>query len=145
MTKLIRAMLPVAVIMLLAACASSSSRQTDVPEPPRMNVPERPQMSISDRARIGAAKAELATIRNGLGMYQAESDISAYPGASDMTSYQAIREILSPYLRLPETEDDAAWTFVSYARAMRDTFVLKGRARDSARTVITVTPTGIWP
>ncbi|MFC1530178.1 hypothetical protein ACFL6R_05615 [Gemmatimonadota bacterium] len=144
MNRTIRAILPIAVIMLMAACASSSSRQPDVPEPPRMNVPESSRVTVSEMARIGAAKAEMATVKMGLGMFQAESDISAYPGTARITSYQTLRDILSPYLRMPEAED-ASWTFASYARAREDTFVLKGRARDSARTVITVTPTGIWP
>ncbi|MFC1628951.1 hypothetical protein ACFL3H_07555 [Gemmatimonadota bacterium] len=101
-------------------------------------------MSISDQARIGAAKAELAIVKNALGMFQAESDISAYPHAADMYSYQTIKDVLSPYIRMPAPED-ASWTFAAYARARPDTFVLTAIARDKARTWITVTPTVIRP
>lgn len=128
MSKNIRAILLAVVLVLLAACASSSSQQT----------------GISDRAKIGAAKAELATVRNGLGMYQAENDTSAYPGAAMVTSHQDLIDILSPYIRMPEPQD-ASWTFSSYARAREDTFVLRARALDKARTWITVTPMVIPP
>ena len=128
MSKYKCAIFPVAVIMLLAACASSSSQQ----------------MSISDQARIGAAKAELATVRNGLGMYQAENDTSAYPGAAMVTSHRDLIDILLPYIRMPEPQD-ASWTFVSYARARPDTFALRAKAKDTARTLITVTSVVILP
>ncbi|MFC1499917.1 hypothetical protein ACFL6T_02735 [Candidatus Zixiibacteriota bacterium] len=128
MAKYERTMFSVAVAMLLAACASSSSQQP----------------SISDQARIEAAKAELTIVKNALGMFQAESDIAAYPSAADMTSYQAIKDVLSPYIRMPASEE-ASWTFASYARARPDTFVLRARAHDKARTWITVTPTVIPP
>jgi hypothetical protein len=103
-----------------------------------------PPMSASDRARIGAARAELATVKNGLGMYQAESDDAAYPPSSAITRYDDLRDLLSPYFRMPDMQD-AAWSFVSYARAKPDTFVLTGKARDSRHTLVRVTPTGIYP
>ncbi|MFC1544435.1 hypothetical protein ACFL4Y_04190 [Gemmatimonadota bacterium] len=99
---------------------------------------------VSDRARIGAAKAELATIKQGLGMFQAESDDSAYPGTADISSYADLRNTVSPYVRIARGED-AAYTFVAYTSAKPDTFVLLAKARDSARTLITVTPTVITP
>ncbi len=100
--------------------------------------------SVSDRAKIGAAKAELATIKNGLGMFQAESDVSAYPSSDSITSYGDIRRILSSYLRLP-TEDQMSFTFNSYVSARPDTFVLRATAKDRNRTIITVTPARILP
>ena len=54
---------------------------------------------VSDKAKIGAAKAELATVKNLLGMYQAENDTSAYPAAADITSHAQLVTILrSTYL-----------------------------------------------
>jgi len=101
-------------------------------------------VSLSDRAKVGAAKAELATIKAGLGMYQAESDLSAYPSTETVTNYSELRNVLSPYVRLPE-EERVAWTFVSYTSARPDTFVLVARAKDRNQTTITVTPTDIKP
>jgi general secretion pathway protein G len=99
---------------------------------------------VSDKAKIGAAKAELATVKNLLGMYQAENDTSAYPAAADVTSHAELVTILEPYGGIPAASE-ASWTFVSYARATEDTFVLTGKADDRNRTVITVTPTVITP
>ncbi len=95
---------------------------------------------VSDKAKIGAAKAEMATIKNLLGMYQAENDTSAFPAAADVASHANLVTILAPYGAIPAA-GEASWTFVSYARATEDTFVLKGKADDRNRTVITVTPT----
>ena len=100
--------------------------------------------SVSDRARVGAAKAELATIKNGLGMYQAESDFSAYPSTETITNYKELRNVLAQYVRLPE-EGRVSFTFLSYTSTRPDTFVLVARARDRNQTTITVTPTSIKP
>ncbi len=99
---------------------------------------------VSDKAKIGAAKAELATIKNLLGMYQAENDTSAYPATGDITSMATLQTILSPYGMIPAAAE-AAWAFNTYARATEDTFVLTGKANDRTRTVINVTPTVITP
>ena len=99
---------------------------------------------VSDRARISAAKAELATVKQGLGMFQAESDDSAYPRTAQINSFADLRGILSPYIRLPR-EADVSFTFVSYVSAKPDTFVLTARAMDRERTTITVTPATIRP
>jgi prepilin-type N-terminal cleavage/methylation domain-containing protein len=99
---------------------------------------------VSDKAKIGAAKAELATVKQGLGMYQAENDTSAFPSASTVTSYATLFQAISDYVQI-SNETDAAWTFLSYASATPDTFVLKVKAKDRARTELTVTPTTITP
>jgi type II secretion system protein G len=102
---------------------------------------------VSDKARIAAAKSELATIKNALGMYQAENDSAAYPPASGtgaITSHATLISALDAYISLP-SEADAKWDFVSYARATKDTFVLVGKAMDRSSTQITVTPTDITP
>jgi len=93
---------------------------------------------------FGYARAELTTVRNGLLMFQAESGVAAFPSAAAINSYSALRDILYQYVRLPD-EDLASFTFHSYARARADTFVLKARAKDRKRTIITVTPASITP
>ena len=97
---------------------------------------------VSDKAKIGAAEAELATIKNMLGMYQAENDTSAYPATGDITSHADLVTICAAYGGIPAA-GEASWTFVSYASAATDTFVLIGKADDRDRTEITVTPTVI--
>jgi len=92
--------------------------------------------------QIGAAMSELATIKNALGMYQAENDTSAYPPTSSITSHADLIETLSPYISLPEKRQ-AAWLFLSYTSAYSDTFVLVGRAKDFKLTRLVVTPTVI--
>ncbi len=99
---------------------------------------------VSDKAKIGAAKAELATVKQGLGMYQAENDTSAFPNAATVTSYTTLFQAISDYVQI-SNETDAAWTFLSYASATPDTFVLVVKAKDRARTQLTVTPTTITP
>jgi type II secretion system protein G len=99
---------------------------------------------VSDKAKIGAAQAELATIKNGLGMYQAENDSSSYPTAAQVTSHATLASVLSAYVQIPNATD-ASWVFSSYARANKDTFVLKATAKDRNSTIVTVTPTVITP
>ena len=99
---------------------------------------------VSDKAKISAAKAEMTTVRSLIGMYQAENDTSAYPAAADAATHAALVTLLAPYGGIPAA-DEAQWTFVSYARASEDTFVLIGKADDRSRTQITVTPTVITP
>ena len=99
---------------------------------------------VSDKAKISAAKAEMVTIRNLIGMYQAENDTSAYPAAADVADHAALVTLLAVYGGIPAAAE-AQWTFESYARATEDTFVLKGKANDRSRTIITVTPTVITP
>ncbi|MFC1629380.1 prepilin-type N-terminal cleavage/methylation domain-containing protein [Gemmatimonadota bacterium] len=99
---------------------------------------------VSDKAKISAARTELATVRNLITMYQAENDTSAYPAEGDAADHAALVALLAPYGGIP-TPADANWTWVSYARASEDTFVLIGKADDRDRTEITVTPTVITP
>ena len=99
---------------------------------------------VSDKAKVGAAKAELATVKQGLGMYQAENDTSAYPASGDVGSYDDLYNAIAGYVQISNSTD-ASWTFVSYVSASQDTFVLTAKAKDRNRTVITVTPTTITP
>jgi len=101
-------------------------------------------MRVRDAATIEAAKAELTVVRNGLGMFQAESDVSAYPPSSAITRYDELYAVLSPYIAMPEMQD-AAWSFVSYVSARPDTFVLRGMAKDSNNILMTVTSVVIKP
>ena len=99
---------------------------------------------VSDKAKIGAAQAELATIKNGLGMFQAENDSSSYPTAAQITTHAALASVLSAYVQIPAAAD-ASFVFTSYARANRDTFVLKAKAKDRGSTEVVVTPVNITP
>jgi|GEM_PF-4822597 len=99
---------------------------------------------IEDHAVLGAAKAELASLKVGLTMYQAEDDYSRYPGSVSITSFADLRRILSPYMRVPAA-GEMHFTFESYSSEAANTFVLRVRARDSERTLLEVTPTAIRP
>lgn len=99
---------------------------------------------VSDKAKIGAAQAELATIKNGLGMFQAENDSSSYPLASQITSHVTLAAMLSAYVQIPAAAD-AAFVYAGYVRANRDTFVLTATAKDRNSTMVTVTPVNITP
>jgi len=95
---------------------------------------------VADKARIGAAEAELATVKQGLGMYQAENDSSSFPVT--ISDHAGLMAAISGFVQIAGVTD-AAFVFVSYARATRDTFVLKAQAKDRNATVVTVTPTDI--
>lgn len=99
---------------------------------------------VSDKAKIGAAKAELANVKQGLGMFQAENDTSAYPATAAVASFTDLYGAIDDYVQI-SNETDAGWTFVSYTSATPDTFVLVAKAKDRNRTQITVTPTTITP
>ena len=99
---------------------------------------------VSDKAKIGSAKAELSHIRTLLTSYQAENDTSRYPEASMITSHADLVSVCAPYGSVAAAAD-AAFTFVSYASATSDTFVMQAKAKDRTRTVLTLTPTTIVP
>lgn len=99
---------------------------------------------VSDKAKIGAAKAELATIKNGLGMFQAENDSSSYPTATQITSHLTLAAVLSAYVQIPAAAD-ASFVYADYVRANKDTFVLTATAKDRNSTIVTVTPVNITP
>ena len=99
---------------------------------------------VSDKAKIGAAKAELATVKQGLGMYQAENDTSAYPASGDIGTHADLVSIIGTYVQIANATD-ASFTFNTYVSASTDTFVLTAKAKDRNRTLITVTPTTITP
>ena len=99
---------------------------------------------VSDKAKIGAAQAELATIKNGLGMFQAENDSSSYPLASQISSHATLASVLSAYVQIPAAAD-ASFVYAGYVRATKDTFVLTATAKDRNSTVVTVTPVNITP
>ena len=99
---------------------------------------------VSDKAKVGAAKAELANVKQGLGMYQAENDTSAYPASGDISSFTDLYDAIAPYVQISNATD-ASWNFESYTSATPDTFVLVAKAKDRNRTSITVTPTTITP
>ena len=99
---------------------------------------------VSDKAKIGAAQAELATIKNGLGMFQAENDSSSYPLASQISSHATLASVLSAYVQIPAAAD-ASFVYAGYVRANKDTFVLTAKAKDRNSTVVTVTPVNITP
>ena len=91
----------------------------------------------SNRGKIEAAERELAIIKTCLGMYQAEDKNYSFPSSNQIMSYTDLYNVLSEYAQLPD-EPEAAWTFISYESENRDVFVLKGRAKDSASTTITI-------
>jgi general secretion pathway protein G len=97
---------------------------------------------VQDKARISSARAEMVTVRNMIGMYQAENDTSRYPETAMITSYAELAALLAVYGGMPQASE-AAWTFDSYTSAAVDTFVLVGIANDRQRTNIHVTPTSI--
>ncbi len=99
---------------------------------------------VSDKAKIGAAQAELATVKQGLGMYQAENDTSAFPESATISSHADLLLAIGTYVQVANATD-ASWTFTSYTSATTDTFVLLAKAKDRNRTTITVTPTIILP
>jgi len=97
---------------------------------------------VSDKARVAAAQSELATIKNALGMYQAENDSAAYPSNSTISSHATLVSALAPYISLPSA-GEASWTWVSYNSASKDTFVLTAKAKDRKSTQLLVTPNEI--
>lgn len=122
-------------VLILCSCASISPKQQDKDDV---------MLAIEDDTLVYAAKAELASVQTGLLMYRAENIESRYPSVMAIFSYGTLRYHLSPFVRLPD-EYQAPFIFKSYVRAMPDTFVLQAWAKDSKRTVITVTPTSITP
>ena len=98
----------------------------------------------SDESMIDLAREELNLIRNGLAMYQAENDTSAYPRSADIISHQRLLDAMAGYVDLPATPRESAFSYVSYISPAPDTFVLMVKARDDDRTAICATPDGLY-
>lgn len=99
---------------------------------------------VSDKAKIGAAKAELSHVRTLLTSYQAENDTSRYPETATITTHAELVTVCRPYGSVSSAAD-AAYTFLTYASTVSDTFVLTAKAKDRNRTVLTMTPITIIP
>lgn len=125
----------IALVLILCSCATiwSNRRESDDL-----------RLSIEDETLVYMAKAELASVRNGFNMYLVDGGESAYPSTAAINSYDNLKYVLSDFVQLLD-EELASFTFHSYARAGADTFILKATAKDSKRTIITVTPTSITP
>ena len=57
-----------------------------------------PGRGVSDEARIDAARAEMASVKQGLFVYQAESSTASFPTSQMISNYADLARILSPYL-----------------------------------------------
>ena len=103
-----------------------------------------PGRKEEEATKLRYAMSELASVKVGLGMFHAESEFphQGYPSTEDITSYDDLKNVLSPYIRLPD-EDMASFTFISFTSERPITFVLVARAKDRRKTTITVTPIAI--
>ena len=97
---------------------------------------------ISDKAWVAAAKFELHEAMRGIWLYQTENDSMAYPTTSMITSYTELSQVIDPFVGSLPAEQNSKFTFVSYS-ANDTSFSLVGKARDSQRSILTVTRRGI--
>ena len=100
-------------------------------------------MGAQDRARVGAAEADLNTVRQALGMY--EIDYADYPAAMTLANAPAV--IVdpqdNPYMSLPTGANFASFAYVYYSKQTPTSYVVRVMCFDSQNTVLYATPEGI--
>jgi prepilin-type N-terminal cleavage/methylation domain-containing protein len=94
--------------------------------------------TVTNEARISAAEYEMTLAMRGIYMYQTTNDTMAFPPTSMISSYEDLRLVVAPFIGMPPREEDSKFFFVSYS-GVDTSFTLIARARDSARTQLTLT------
>jgi hypothetical protein len=89
-----------------------------------------------DQARITAAIIELRSVRTGLVAYKTMRG-PGFPGTAEITSLDDLRSVLAEFMPL---QPEPSFRFASYTSASLDTFVMTVRAKDTAGTVLLITP-----
>jgi len=98
-----------------------------------------------DGARLAAAMGSLRGLRTGLIMRRVEEERRGYPGTGEIASYSDLRTHLSDFAPLAPDPTRQEWIFLSWLRPEPDRFLVVVEARDSQRTLIAVTESGITP
>jgi hypothetical protein len=98
-----------------------------------------------DGARLAAALGSLRNLRTGLIMRRLEEERRGYPATGEIASYADLRTHLSEYAPLAPDPTRQEWIFLSWLRPEPDRFLAVVEARDSERTLIAVTESGITP
>lgn len=100
-----------------------------------------------DQSKIAVALSQLRDISRAFVMRQVETGYVYFPPSEDIRSYTDLREILLEYTDLPPDPTRQGWVFLSYFRPDPEDYLLVVEARDSQRTLITVTSSEIipWP
>jgi prepilin-type N-terminal cleavage/methylation domain-containing protein len=99
-------------------------------------------LEARNRSRVGAAQADLFTLRKALAMYAVDHD--SYPAAA--ASYPDLETVLvdpdgKPYVTLP-TGDTFIW--VSYDLPEVEAYLVTVQALDDRATILLAGPTGVW-
>ncbi len=94
--------------------------------------------SITHKARISAAEYEMTLAMRGIFMYQTTNDTMAFPHTDLIQNYEDLRLVVASFIGMPPREEDSRFTFISYT-ADDTSFTLLARARDSDRTLMTLT------
>lgn len=91
-----------------------------------------------ENARLKAALSSAASIQEGLERYAVDN--GKYPAGGTINSYDDLKSALADYTKLPKGENGAPFEFSQYLSPVDDDYTLDIKARDSAGTVITITP-----
>lgn len=92
--------------------------------------------SYVDNAKKKAARSDAKNIQTALVLYAAEN--GDYPADTAVEDYTWLRNTLDRYLKLPEEQSRASFTFGSYAKGGDHGFTLNIEAKDSDTTPITI-------
>ncbi len=134
-----------AVLGLMGLTLEPGSEYAAVPLDPA----PRPGLSeieaARDGARVAAALGSLRNVRTGLMMRRMEEERAGFPATDEISSYADLRTLLAGYVPLPADPVRQEWIFLAWLRPEPESFLLLTEARDSRRTLITITDQEIIP
>ncbi len=96
-----------------------------------------------DRSRVATAVGQLRDVQRSFLMHRAESFKPEYPPTDSISTYADLNRFLSEYRHLPPAQETLAWVFLCYYCSNPEEYLLVTEAKDSRRTLITITPTQI--
>jgi len=111
--------------------------------PPEKNLSEAQQ--ALDQARVAAALGQLRNIQQSFMVRMAEGITARFPPTEAIRSYSDLRDLLSDYADIPADPTQKGWVFLSYFRPTPDRYLLVTEARNTQRTLITISQEGITP
>ena|GEM_PF-2114844 len=98
-----------------------------------------------DQSKVAAALGQLRNVQRSFLMHISESMKPEFPPTDTIRTFADLHRIILYYLPGDPAEETLSWTFLCYYRKSSQDFLLVAEAKDSQRTLITVTSSQITP
>ncbi len=110
--------------------------------------PDRPGTEAQqalDQARIAVALGQLRNIQQSFMVRMAEGITARFPPTEAIRRYSDLRDLLSDYADMPADPTQKSWVFLCYFCPTPDRYLLVTEARNTQRTLVTISQEGIIP